>query len=202
MVNVLNDYAFNGNGGVTTLDKRSFNLYQEGQNQIINFLYSTGHLNITWKYKYFQKEFIHERQFTDVRNLSIFEQQRLSEILIKEMDTKIQNHKRLVLKHAPQPQIPIHQLRIVAVRQDMESKLRDLLMKTLKDAQQLPELMHGVVVMQAAGNFSKNLKDNYPEVRQEMEELNEEFLDETEFNEMVDEVTTSVLGEFIEFPLK
>lgn len=32
----LNEAAFNGKGSVTNLDKRSFNLYQTGQNQIIN----------------------------------------------------------------------------------------------------------------------------------------------------------------------
>ena len=49
----LNAFAFNGKGSVIPLDKRSYNLYEDGKNQIINFNYSTGHLTITWKYKYF-----------------------------------------------------------------------------------------------------------------------------------------------------
>lgn len=53
LVDALNEAAFNGMGSVTNLDKRSFNLYHTGQNQIINFMFSTGHLTITWKYKYF-----------------------------------------------------------------------------------------------------------------------------------------------------
>jgi hypothetical protein len=75
IVNMINDAAFNGGGSITRLDKKDFNLYEDGQNQIINFTYSTGHLTITWKYKYFQKEIVHERQFNDVRNLSLFDQQ-------------------------------------------------------------------------------------------------------------------------------
>lgn len=74
IVSMINEAAFNGGGSVTTLDKREFNLYEDGQNQIIKFQYSTGHLTITWKYKYFQKEIVHERQFNEVRNLSLFDQ--------------------------------------------------------------------------------------------------------------------------------
>jgi hypothetical protein len=79
IVEMLNDTAFNKHGEIIVLDKKSFNLYQESQNQIIHFNYSTGHLTITWKYKYFQKEVIHEKIFRDVRNISMFEQQKIAE---------------------------------------------------------------------------------------------------------------------------
>jgi hypothetical protein len=95
-VESLNDAAYNGQGSITTLNKRSFNLYEDGSNQIIHFTYSTGHLIITWKYKYFQKEVIHEKQFNDVRNLSLFEQQKIAEIMIKEMGVVIANHQNNV----------------------------------------------------------------------------------------------------------
>jgi len=97
IVNALNNEVFFGNARVTILDKRSFNLYEEGQNQIIHFLYSTGHLTITWKYKYFQKEVVHERQFNNVRNLSIFEQQKIADIIIREMARVIEVHKNNVI---------------------------------------------------------------------------------------------------------
>lgn len=97
IVNMINDAAFNGRGSVTTLDKREFNLYEEGQNQIIKFQYSTGHLTITWKYKYFQKEVVHKRQFNDVRNLSLFEQQKIGEQMIKEMAIVVERHKNNVI---------------------------------------------------------------------------------------------------------
>ncbi|MBO6573124.1 MAG: hypothetical protein JJ958_11860 [Balneola sp.] len=97
IVNMINTVAFNGQGIVTQRDKREFNLYREKENQIINFIYSTGNLTITWKYKYFQKEVIHERTFYDVRNLSLFEQQEIGEIMIEEMGQVVAKHKNNVL---------------------------------------------------------------------------------------------------------
>ncbi len=97
IVNSINEFAYRGQGTITTVDKRRFNLYQEGQNQIIHFQYGTGHLIIIWKYKYFQKEIVHERQFDDVRNLSLFEQQKIADIMIKEMKQIVQNHKNSVM---------------------------------------------------------------------------------------------------------
>ncbi|WP_321516605.1 hypothetical protein [Marinifilum fragile] len=99
VVNTLNKAAYNGNGNITILNKRSFNLYENGQNQIINFHYSTGHLTITWKYKYFHKEIIHEKQFDDVRNLSLFEQQKMAEVMINEMSVIIEKHQSDILKN-------------------------------------------------------------------------------------------------------
>ena len=97
IVSSINEVAYGGMGKVTTLDKRSFNLYQDGQNQIINFQYGTGHLTITWKYKYFQKEIVHEKQYNNVRNLSLFEQQKIAENIISEMEQVVENHKNNVI---------------------------------------------------------------------------------------------------------
>ena len=97
IVSSINDVAYGVMGKVTTLDKRSFNLYQDGQNQIINFQYGTGHLTITWKYKYFQKEIVHEKQYNNVRNLSLFEQQKIADNIISEMEQVVENHKNNVI---------------------------------------------------------------------------------------------------------
>jgi len=97
IVSAINEVAYGGMGYVTTLDKRSFNLYQDGQNQIVNFQYGTGHLTITWKYKYFQKEIVHEKQYNNVRNLSLFEQQKIAEYMISEMKQVVENHKNNVI---------------------------------------------------------------------------------------------------------
>ena len=94
IVSLLNESAFDGYGSVTILDKRTFNLYEDGKNQIVSFYYSTGHLTITWKYKYFQKEIVHEHQFNDVRNLSLFEQQNIAKQMIAEMNLIIDKHKK------------------------------------------------------------------------------------------------------------
>lgn len=92
IVSLLNDFAYNGLGRVTVLDKRSFNLYEVGSHQIIMFRYGTGHLTIIWKYKYFQKEVVYEKTFENVRNLSIFEQGRIAELVIREMQVVIAKH--------------------------------------------------------------------------------------------------------------
>lgn len=97
IVNMINKTAFNGKGDITKLDKREFNLYEDGQNQIINFSYGTGNLTITWKYKYFQKEIEHSKLFTNVRNLSIFEQQKIGEQMINEMEAIVLQHKNNVI---------------------------------------------------------------------------------------------------------
>ncbi len=97
IVTDLNDAAFNGHGSITRVDNRSFNLYQKNTNQIIQFLYSTGHLTITWRYKYYQKEIVHEKQFNDVRNLSLFEQQRIAGVMIKEMELVVAKHQNDVI---------------------------------------------------------------------------------------------------------
>jgi hypothetical protein len=96
IVNILNDAAFNGAADITPIDKREFNLY-DGSNQIIKFQYSTGSLTITWKYKYYQKEIVHERNFTESRNLSIFEQEKIANTMIMEMKQIVDKHKRDVL---------------------------------------------------------------------------------------------------------
>jgi len=100
IVNTLNNEAFNGNGSVTNLDKRSFNLYEQGKNQIIQFQYGTGHLTLTWKYKYFQKEIVHEKTYTNVRNLSLFEQKKIADDMINQMRNVVEKHKIDVVKDA------------------------------------------------------------------------------------------------------
>lgn len=97
VANMINEAAFNGTGSVTELDKREFNLYEDGQNQIIKFHYSSGHLTITWKYKYYQKEIVHEKQFDNVRNISLFDQQKIAQQMISEMTVFVQRHKNDVL---------------------------------------------------------------------------------------------------------
>ncbi len=98
VVNAINNAAFNGEGKITRLDKRSFNLYQQGSNQIINFQYSTGTLTVTWRFKYFQKEVVHKKDFYDVRNLSLFEQQKIADRMIGEMVEVVENHKVNVMR--------------------------------------------------------------------------------------------------------
>ncbi len=94
IVAMVNQVAFQGLGKVNTIDKWEFNLYKQGENQIIHFFYGTGHLTITWKYKYFQKEVEHKRVFNNVRNLSIFEQEKIGRTMIEEMLHVVEKHQR------------------------------------------------------------------------------------------------------------
>ena len=96
IVKVLNEYAFNGQGEVIALEQWAFNLYVEDSNQIIQFYYRTGNLTIQWRYKYFQQEVVHSRQFNEVRNISIAQQQKIAESLIREMQIVVANHKRKI----------------------------------------------------------------------------------------------------------
>lgn len=98
IVNAINNAAFEGQGEINKIDKRSFNVYQRNSNQIINFHYSTGTLSISWKYKYYQKEVVHKRDFNDVRNLSLFEQQKIADKMIDDMGIVVENHKNNVMK--------------------------------------------------------------------------------------------------------
>ena len=97
IVNNINDIAFQGLGTVKYTDQRSFNLYKSPSNQIIFFHFGTGILTITWRYKYFQKEVVYERSFKNTRNLSVFEQQKIAEMIAMEILQVIENHQINVL---------------------------------------------------------------------------------------------------------
>lgn len=96
IVNRINNTAFDGEGKITYIDKSQFNLYAEPSNQIVDFLYSQGMLSITWKYKYFQKEMVYRRNLSNVRNLSLFEQDKIAQSVILGMNQKIQEHKNSI----------------------------------------------------------------------------------------------------------
>ena len=98
IVNRINDVAFIGRGIIHPVNKTEFSLYETGQNQIIIFQYSTGHLTLTWKYKYFHNEVVHSKQFNFVRNISIDQQQEIAEQMINEMTNVVAKHKDKVLR--------------------------------------------------------------------------------------------------------
>lgn len=92
LVNLINDAAFGGTGEVINIDKREFQLYKDRGNQIIQFVYGTGNLTVIWRYKYFQKEVVHEKTFYDVRDLRPSDQTLLAEGLIEEMQQVVAKH--------------------------------------------------------------------------------------------------------------
>jgi uncharacterized protein (TIGR02145 family) len=97
IVDMLNIAAFNGGGKVVHVDKTAFNLYEDGQNQLIYFIYSTGHLTIIWKFKYYHQEVVFEKTLRNVRNINFLDQQKFAREVINEMDEVTAKHKNKVL---------------------------------------------------------------------------------------------------------
>ncbi len=98
IVNVINDYLYKGNGTIEKIDHREFNVYEIGSNQLIKFHYSTGQLTIDWRYKYFQKEIVHSKRYDNMRNLSLFEQEKIAKEFLQSGANKIEQHKIYVIK--------------------------------------------------------------------------------------------------------
>lgn len=97
IVENLNQYAFNGEGQVYEINMRTFNLGATESNQMITFEYGAGGLTIIWKYKYYQKEVVDKKYFPKVRNLSIFEQEKISQLMIMRMEKIVEQHKSEVM---------------------------------------------------------------------------------------------------------
>ncbi len=97
LVQELNDAAFSGTGEVIDIDKREFQIYQDNANQIIQFVYGADDLTIIWRYKYFQKEVVHERTFYDVLKWTEDNQKQVAEGFIKEMAQVIEKHQSNIL---------------------------------------------------------------------------------------------------------
>jgi hypothetical protein len=205
VANLINQSAFNGRGQIITLDKRSFNLYEDGENQIVNFTYSTGHLTITWKYKYFQKEIVHEKQFNDVRNISVFTQQKIAETMIVEMNTIILQHQNNVLKEAeivsPLSTKKVTSRYLLELKIMLEDAFRETIVKAVISAEELPEMMHGVMAMNAAAGFSEEMKGTYNELKIELAAKNVDLgLTEQQYRKFIDDIAAEILAEFIELP--
>ncbi|MBO9636442.1 MAG: hypothetical protein J7578_25295 [Chitinophagaceae bacterium] len=92
IVDLLNEAAYKGRGSTWPLSWRSFNLYEDGSNQIINFDYSTGILTLTWKYKYLHQEMIHSANFNNLRDVSEAAQERIAQKFIEDSFVRIQAH--------------------------------------------------------------------------------------------------------------
>ncbi|MCP9762984.1 hypothetical protein [Lacihabitans soyangensis] len=92
-IETLNKYAFSGSGLTTKLSETSYNLYKEGENQIINLEYAFGTLKVIWRYKYFQQELVHKKEFENSQNIRQDWQIRMADSLISEMKKAIELHK-------------------------------------------------------------------------------------------------------------
>lgn len=98
MLNVLNTNVFDGKAKVYKINGQAFNFMVDQSNQMLQFIYSHSGLSVEWKYKYYQKEVKHKKYFSNVRNISVFDQQQMAYTLISEMNRVIETHKQSVLK--------------------------------------------------------------------------------------------------------
>jgi internalin A len=92
IVNLLNQNVFNGQGETINVDKKEFNLGKRGSNSLVKFHYSTGHLTIIYKTLYLEKEFEFQKQYSDVRNISVLDQQRIGKEILDGVSEVIESH--------------------------------------------------------------------------------------------------------------
>lgn len=98
LISRVNQLLMGGRGEIIkTNDPRQVNLFDENHaNMIINFYYSTGHLTIILKYKYFHVELKKEMQFNDMRQAETFRQQDVANHFVEEARIAIQKHQNEV----------------------------------------------------------------------------------------------------------
>lgn len=85
VVEKLNQEAFQGEGHINETGKTEFNLHKKGGNQIIFFIYGTGSLTIIWKVATNFNEIIYKERFSEVRDLSLGDQEILALAVINGM---------------------------------------------------------------------------------------------------------------------
>lgn len=80
-------------------DKHIFLMHNMANNHMIELLYNQGVLTIIWKYKYFQKELVFKKHLTNVRNLSLIEQDKIGQSLVDLMNLKIIDFQKNTLRY-------------------------------------------------------------------------------------------------------
>ena len=99
LVDIVNDNILDGLGELILFDSepRQMNLFSdERSNILIVFYYSTGHLTITLKYKYLQNEMVFQKQFFNLRNLSVYRQKDIANEFIELSHRKMLEHQQTV----------------------------------------------------------------------------------------------------------
>jgi len=97
LIDGLNEYCYLGHGEITKIGKQTLNIYKQSSCQIINLLYGTGILTITWKFKYYQQEMIYKRNLSDARKPSIEWQKNALNLVISEFLEEYQKHEEKVI---------------------------------------------------------------------------------------------------------
>jgi len=91
----------------------------------------------------------------------------------------------------------MNEIELLELKTAMETSFRKLCMKAFKDAETFPEMMQGLVIMNAKNVFRKNMKEEYFVIKKNFENSNQFFeLSEQDYNQIVDDITNNVLTEF------
>ena len=90
---------------------------------------------------------------------------------------------------------------LLIFKNQLETNLRTTMSKTLTDLQNIPEILQGTMLMNAAGTYCKNLKNGYAKFIDQFIKVDPDFLiSESEFRSIIDESMLKVLKEFVDIP--
>jgi len=103
LVGQINNRLYNNKGKVTVIDNRSFNLYEEGTNQIVQFFYSSGNLSLTWRWKRLVNETICNKNFSNVRDAGEQKQQQIFQTFVQAIAYEIEKRENLDKMFFPEP---------------------------------------------------------------------------------------------------
>ena len=98
-ISLVNQGILGGKGEIVkTKSKRQVNLFADDEaNKIINLYYSTGHLTVFLKFKWYHKEMEYEKTFYNMRNPSTFDQKDSANEFLEEARIKMEAHMQSAL---------------------------------------------------------------------------------------------------------
>lgn len=98
-ISLINQGILGGKGEIVkTKSKRQVNIFSDDEaNKIINLYYSTGHLTVFLKFKWYHKEMEYEKTFYNMRNPSTFDQKDAANEFLEEAKIKMEAHMQSAL---------------------------------------------------------------------------------------------------------
>jgi hypothetical protein len=98
-ISMINQGILGGKGKIEhTETERQVNLFTDDEaNKIINLYYSTGHLTVFLKFKWYHKEMEYEKTFYNMSNPSTFEQKDAANEFLEEARIRMEKHMQSAL---------------------------------------------------------------------------------------------------------
>ncbi len=159
-ISLINQGILGGKGEIIkTKSKRQVNLFTDDEaNKIINLYYSTGHLTVFLKFKWYHKEMEYEKTFYNMRNPSTFEQKDAANEFLEEARIRMVKHMQSAL--GTPEQAANHTRAGVEMPDDPMSILTDVYKDLSKD--QCRAIMGFMYVIGTADGTSENTVINNP----------------------------------------